>query len=152
MKLILKQDVANLGEAGDVVSVKAGYGRNYLVPQGLAYEASAANMRRLEEEQKARAEKVRREKLEAGRRAAQVAGTSLTFQALASDEGKLFGSVTAADIADRLNAEGGLDFELDKRLVQLEEPIKTVGVGQVVVRFHTDVEAEVEVRVEREDG
>lgn len=151
MKLILKQDVANLGEAGEIVTVKAGYGRNFLVPQGLAYEASETNLRRLEEEQKARQEKIRREKLEAGRRAAQVAGTSLTFQARAGEEGKLFGSVTGADIVDRLNAEGGLDFELDKRLVQLDDPIKTVGVTQVVVRFHQDVEAEIEVRVEREE-
>ena len=151
MKLILKQDVANLGESGDIVSVKAGYGRNYLVPQGLAYEASEANMKRLEEEQKAKAEKVRRDKLEAGRRAAQLAGTSVTFQARAGEEGKLFGSVTAADIVDRLNAEAGLDYELDKKLVLLEEPLKMVGVSQVVVRFHTDVEAEIEVRVEREE-
>lgn len=152
MKLILKQDVANLGDAGDVVSVKPGYARNYLVPQGLAYEASAANMRRLEEEQKARSEKLRRDKLEAGRRAAQLAGQVVVFQALASEEGKLFGSVTAADIAERLNRDAGLDYELDKKLIMLDDPIKETGQTQVTVRFHADVETDVDVRVEAEES
>ncbi len=152
MKLILKQDVANLGASGEIVDVKPGYGRNYLIPQGLAYVASDANLRRLEEEHRRAQEEARRQKLEAGRRAAQLAGAAITFHERASEEGSLFGSVTAADIAERLNAEAGLDFELDKKSVDLDEPIKTVGVTEVTVRFHTDVEAPVEVRVERVDG
>ena len=150
MKLILKQDVANLGEAGEVVQVKPGYGRNYLIPQGLAYVASEANMKRLEEEQARAEEKARRDFLEARRRAAQVEAVSLTFEVRAGDDGKLFGSVTNADIAERANAEGGLDFELDRRAIQLEEPLKSLGVFPVEVKLHPEVLVELEVRVERE--
>jgi large subunit ribosomal protein L9 len=149
MKLILKQDVANLGEAGQVVQVKPGYGRNYLIPQGLAYVASAANMLRLEEEQAKAAERSRRDFLEARRRASQVETLSLTFLVRAGEDGKLFGSVTSADIAEQANA-AELDFELDRRTIQLEEPLKTLGVFPVPVRLHPEVEVELEVRVERE--
>ncbi len=151
MKLILKQDVANLGEAGAVVQVKPGYGRNYLLPQGLAYVASEANMKRLEEEQAKAEERARRDFLEARRRAAQVEGLSLTFEVKASEDGKLFGSVTAAEIAERANT-GELDFELDRRTIQLEEPLKSLGVFPVGVRLHPEVEVELEIRVEREEG
>ncbi len=150
MKLILKQDVANLGEAGAVVQVKPGYGRNYLIPQGLAYVASEANMKRLEEEQAKAEERARRDFLEARRRAAQVEGLSLTFEVKASEDGKLFGSVTSAEIAERANA-GELDFELDRRTIQLDEPLKSLGVFPVGVRLHPEVEVELEVRVEREE-
>jgi large subunit ribosomal protein L9 len=152
MKLILKKTVPNLGESGEVVTVKPGYGRNYLIPQGLAYVASEANLKRMEEERRREEEEARRRKLEAGRRAAQLAGTSLVFHARASEEGSLFGSVTAADIAERLNTEAGLDFEVDKNEVVLEEPIKTVGVQEVTIDLHADVEAPIEVRVERVEG
>jgi large subunit ribosomal protein L9 len=151
MKLILKKTVENLGEAGQVVQVKAGYGRNYLVPHGLAYVASAANMARLEEEQARSAERSRRDFLEARRRASQLEDISIVFNERAGEDGKLFGSVSRTDVADRLNA-GDLDFELDKRAVVLEEPIKVLGVTNVAVRLHAEVEVEVEVRVEREDG
>jgi len=152
MKLILKKAVENLGEAGEVVTVKAGYGRNYLVPQGLAYEASEANMRRLEEEQRLAEERSRRDYLEARRRASQLVGFSLTFHARAGEDGKLFGSVTNADIADRANDSGALDFELDKRRVVMEEPLKTLGVHEVGVHLHAEVDAAIEVHVEREEG
>ncbi len=151
MKLILKKAVPNLGESGDIVQVKPGYARNYLVPQGLAYEASDANIRRLEEEQKRAEERARRDHLEAGRRAAQLAGMSLTFHARAGEDGKLFGSVTAADIADRAN-QGGLDFELDKRSIAIEEPLKSLGSFTVPVQLYGEVTAEIEVVVEREEG
>lgn len=148
MKLILKEAVAHLGESGQVVDVKPGYARNYLIPQGLAYTASAANLRRLEEEQQAAEEKSRRDYLEARRRAAQLDGMVLTFQAKAGEEGKLFGSVTTADIADRAN-EKGLDFEVDRRKMQLDEPLKQLGAFPVTIRLHADVEVQIEVRVER---
>ena len=147
MKVILKEDMSNLGVAGDVVDVKAGYARNYLIPEGLAYVASAGNVRKLEEEQKQREERSRRDYLEARRRASQIQGKQLVFQARAGEEGKLFGSVTTGDIADRLN-EQGLDFEIDRRWVQLEEPIKALGDFTVPVRLQTDVTVDVEVRVE----
>ena len=152
MKLILKKSVESLGDPGDIVNVKAGYGRNYLIPQGLAYEASDANVRRLEEEQKREEERSRRDYLEARRRAAQFAGMSLLFHARAGEDGKLFGSVTNADVADRANASGQLDFELDKRTVVLDEPLKTLGVFQVSAHLHAEVDAEIEVRVEREES
>lgn len=148
MKLILKKDMPNLGEAGQVVDVKDGYGRNYLIPHGLAYEASEANLKRIEEEQAREAERRKRERLEAHRRAAQLEGLMLTFSERAGDDGKLFGSVTAADIAERANAEAELDFELDKKAVQLDEPIKALGDVTVSIKLHAQVEAEIEVRVE----
>ncbi len=151
MKLILKKAVENLGEAGEVVQVKAGYGRNYLVPQGLAYTASDANIRLLEEEQVREEERSRRDYLEARRRASQLEGVSLMFAARAGDDGKLFGSVTAAEIVDRLN-EGELDFELDRRALLLDEPLKEIGVVAVAIRLHAEVEVSIEVGVEREEG
>jgi large subunit ribosomal protein L9 len=150
MKLILKKTVEHLGEAGDVVQVKAGYGRNYLVPHGLAYVASEANMRKLEEEQARADERSRHDYLEARRRASQLEGLSLTFQARAGEDGKLFGSVTAADIADRAN-EGEIDFQLEKRVVIMDEPIKALGLHTVTLHLHTEVEIPIEVQVEQEE-
>jgi large subunit ribosomal protein L9 len=151
MKVILKRTVENLGESGQVVTVKPGFARNYLLPQGLAYEASEANLRRIEEEQRLAEERSRKDYLEGRRRASQLDGVVLTFQARAAEEGKLFGSVTGADIVDRLNEGGGLDFELDRKQVLLEDPIKSIGVHYVPIRLMTDVQAEVEVRVERQE-
>jgi len=148
VKVILKQDMEHLGESGDVVDVKPGYARNYLIPQGFAYEASEANIRRLEEEKERVEERARRDYLEARRRASQLEGASISFAARAADEGKLFGSVTSADIADRLN-EGELDFEVDKRSIRLDEPLKELGAYKVAIRLHSDVDVDVEVRVER---
>lgn len=150
MKLILKQAVENLGDVGQVVNVKPGYGRNYLIPHGLAYAASDANLARIEEEQAKAEERTKRDFLEARRRASQLEGTSLLFTERAGDDGKLFGSVTVADITEKANA--GLDFDLDKKTVQLDEPLKAVGVVNVEVRLHPDVTLEIEVRIEREDG
>jgi len=151
MKVILKKAVHNLGEPGTVVNVRDGYGRNYLIPQGLAYMASEANVARLEAEQAVAAERSRRDFLEARRRATQLQGVSLVFKARAGDDGKLFGSVTRADIADRVNARG-LDFELDKRIVMLDEPIKSLGATNVSVHLHADVQVDIEVVVERDEA
>jgi large subunit ribosomal protein L9 len=152
MKLILKQPVDNLGDAGEVVTVRPGYGRNYLIPQGLAYVASAANIRRLDEEQKKAEERSRRDYLEARRRASQLVGLALTFHARAGEDGKLFGSVTNADIADRANGSGELDFELDKRIIVMDEPLKALGSFEVPVHLHAEVEGQIMVTVEREEG
>ncbi len=151
MKLILKKAVHNLGDAGAVVSVKAGYGRNYLLPQGLAYLASEANMARVEAEQAVALERSRKDFLEARRRAAQLQEKPFVFKMRAGEDGKLFGSVTRADIADLANA-GGLDFELDKRIVMLEEPIKALGMTNVSVHLHADVQIDIEVQVERDES
>lgn len=151
MKLILKQDVDNLGAAGEVVQVKPGYGRNYLIPHGLAYVASDENMQRIEEEQAAAVERKRRDYLEARRRASQLEKLSLAFSERAGEDGKLFGSVSVADIVDQANASG-LDFTLDKKAVLLEEPIKALGTAQVPIRLHPEVEFEVTVMVDAEEG
>ena len=151
MKVILKEAMPNLGESGDVVDVKPGYARNYLLPQGLAYEASSENVERLEAEQRERKENARRDYLEARRRASQLEGKTLVFEAKAGEEGKLFGSVTNADIADRLNGEGGLDFEVDKRTVSVDEPLKELGDFTVGVKLHTEVTVDVAVQIVRED-
>jgi len=150
MKLILKQSVENLGEAGEVIKVKPGFGRNYLIPQGLAYTATQENIEKLEQEQTQSEERSKRDFLEAGRRASQLEAISpITFHARAGDDGKLFGSVTSADIADRIN-ESGMDFELNRRAILLDEPIKMVGVWEVPLNLHGEVEAHIEVHVESE--
>jgi large subunit ribosomal protein L9 len=152
MKLILKKAMPNLGEAGEVVQVKAGYARNYLIPQGIAYVASDANIKRIEEEQAKAEERSRRDFLEARRRAAQLEGLVVTLRERAGDDGKLFGSVTAADIAAEVGKTADLDFELDRRTVQLDEPLKALGSSSVSVRLHGDVEVDIEVQIEREEG
>jgi large subunit ribosomal protein L9 len=149
MKVILKEAVENLGDLGEVVNVKPGYARNYLLPNGLAYTASEANLQLVEKEHALAQERAKRDYLEAKRRASQLEGVSLTFTAKAGEEGRLFGSITNIDIADRL-AEQGLDFEIDRRRVVVAEPIKDLGVHTATVRLFSEVEVEVEVNVERE--
>jgi len=150
VKVILRENLPNLGSAGEIVSVRAGYARNYLLPRGFAYEATEANLRQLEEEKRRAEQRARREYLEARRRAAALEDMSLTFKARAGEESKLFGSITAADIADRLN-EQGLDFKVDRRDVMLEEPIKSLGVYSVPINLHSEVRPEIKVWVIKEE-
>jgi large subunit ribosomal protein L9 len=150
VKVILRQDLEKLGSAGEIVNVKPGYARNYLLPKGFAYEASAAKVRELEEERRRVEQGAKRAYLEARRRASQLEGMSLTFQAKAGEESKLFGSITTGDIAERLG-EQSLDFEIDRRQIDLDEPIKTLGVYSVPIRLHTDVRPEVKVWVIKQD-
>jgi large subunit ribosomal protein L9 len=147
VKVILKQSIEKLGEAGEIITVKPGFARNYLLPRGFAYEATTANLRELEADRH-RAEAVtRRSYLEARRRASQLENVSLTFHAKAGEESKLFGSITSGDIAERLNSDQGLDFEVDRRSIELEEPIKSLGVFAVAIRLHPDVKPEIKVWV-----
>jgi len=150
VKLILRETVASLGQAGDVVNVKPGYARNYLLPKGLAYTASDANIRRMEDEARRRRERVRRDYLEANRQASHLEGLTVAVAARAGDEGQLFGSVTVRDICDKV-AESGIDFELDPRMVQLSTPIKSVGEHPVPVRIQPGVEVDLLVIVEPEE-
>jgi large subunit ribosomal protein L9 len=150
VKVILRQDIDTLGQAGEVVTVKPGFARNYLLPRGFAYEATAANLREIEAEKSRGEARARRDYLEARRRASQLEGVSLTFHAKAGEESKLFGSITTGDIADRLN-EQGLDFQVDRRNIELEEPIRTLGVFSVALRLHADVRPEVKVWVIKAD-
>ena len=144
MEVILRHAVENLGKPGDVVKVKNGYARNYLLPHNLAYEATPGNLKRIQQE------KDRLEAAENQRRgsaqeiATKLEQVSLTFSARVGEEGKLFGSVTAADIAQQLEQQG---FHIEKRQVDLHEPIKSLGVYRVPVRLHADVKPEIRVWV-----
>jgi large subunit ribosomal protein L9 len=147
MDVILREDVEKLGSAGDLVSVKDGYARNYLLPRGLAYAATEGNRKRLEAEAKMRLRKAGAQLGVARELAAKLEAVSLTFSMKAGEGDKLFGSVTASDVADRLHAEG---FQVDKRTVELHEPIKALGVYKVPVRLHHEVKPEVRVWVVKE--
>lgn len=145
MEVILRQSIDQLGQPGDVVKVSAGYARNFLLPRGLAYEATPGNRKRIGQE-KARlelAENARREAAQA--LAARLEQVSLTFSARVGEEEKLFGSVTAADIAAQLHAQGFA--EIEKRMIDLHEPIKALGIFKVPVRLHADVKPELRVWV-----
>lgn len=148
MQIILRERLENLGDAGDVVDVKPGYARNYLIPKGLAYEATQANVRRLEAERAAQGRRDAETLNEARQRAAAIEGVSLTFHARAGQEGKLFGSITSADIAEKLAQQG---IEIDRRQIELEEPIKALGVSSVPVRLHPQVRPEIKVWVIAEE-
>ncbi len=144
MRVILKKEVPNLGDAGDIVNVKTGYGRNYLIPRGLAMPASEGSIKQVEH-QKRLAEAIRRQQLEAARALGQkLSATSVTIRREAGDDDRLFGSVTNRDVADALAAEG---IAVDRKSIQLEEHIRTLGLFQVPVRLHRDVTATVKVYV-----
>lgn len=147
MDVILRQDVENVGRAGELVTVKDGFGRNFLLPRGLAYLASEANRRRIEAEAKHRVKKAGAQLESARELAERLEAVSLTFAMKAGEGDKLFGSVTAGDVADRLLAEG---FTVDKKAVELDEPIKALGVYKVPVRLHHEVKPEVRVWVVKE--
>ena len=144
MKVILQSDVQNLGKTGTVVKVRDGYGRNYLIPRGLAVVADEGNVARLQHQLKvaqARAAKLLTEAKAAGEK---LSAASVTIRAQAGEEGKLFGSVTNRDIADALVAAG---FSVDKKQIKLDDAIRNLGVFSVGVKLHTDVEASVKVFV-----
>jgi len=144
VQVILRQAVDDLGDIGEVVDVRPGYARNFLIPQGMAYEATDANQKRFEEERRHILNRSAREFDRATAAAERIQGKSVSFTVRAGEEGKLFGSVTAADIAEAL-AEKGLD--VDRHLIRLEEPIKQLGVYKVTVRLHAEVRPEVTVWV-----
>jgi large subunit ribosomal protein L9 len=144
MKVILIEEIRGLGTRGDVVSVKDGYARNYLFPKNLAREATAGNLKGVEQEKKKWALLSQKEKEAAQKAAAAVQGVKITIQKRTGDNGQLFGSVTANEIADALEAKG---VEVDKRRIELAHPIKTIGVHEVDVRLHREVNAHIKVEV-----
>ncbi|MEN0068568.1 MAG: 50S ribosomal protein L9 [Myxococcota bacterium] len=146
MRVILKQEVAQLGDAGDIVNVKPGYGRNYLIPRGLAVPASEGSVRQLEHQQRV-AEAIRRKNLSGARGLAErLEATAVSIRRETGEDEKLFGSVTNRDIAQALADEG---LEVDRRTIQLDEPIKNIGLFTVPIRLHRDVTANVRVYVIR---
>lgn len=144
MEVILRQAVENLGKPGDVVKVSNGYARNFLLPRGVAFEATPGNLKRIAQE-KERLEAAENERRNTAQSLAErLEQVSLTFSARVGEEGKLFGSVTAADIAHQLEQQG---FAIEKRQIDLHEPLKTLGVFRVPVRLHADVKPEIKVWV-----
>jgi large subunit ribosomal protein L9 len=144
MEIILRQAIENLGSPGDVVKVKPGYARNYLLPHGLAYEATPGNLKRIQQERDRLNAAENERRSAASGIAEKLEQVSLTFSARVGDEGKLFGSVTSGDIQMQLEAQG---FHIEKRQIDLHEPIKALGVYRVPIRLHADVKPEVRVWV-----
>jgi large subunit ribosomal protein L9 len=144
IEVILREDIKTLGRAGEMVRVKPGYARNYLLPKGLAYEATEGNKKRVAAETRVRAVRNQAERSEAERAAATLNDVVLTLTGKAGEEGKLFGSVTSQDIADALAQQG---HSVERRRIELEHPIKTTGTHSVTVRLHPEVHAQLRVSV-----
>ena len=147
MKIILKEEVENLGARGAVVTVKDGYARNYLLPKGLAYPATEGNRKRVTFEADRLARLAETEKQAAEGEAAKLAGVSLTFPMKVGEEDKLYGSVTASDIQRRLEEQG---IHVDKRKIDLSEPIRSLGEFRVGIKLHAEVRPELTVVVVKE--
>jgi large subunit ribosomal protein L9 len=148
-EVILRAEVEDLGHAGDLVEVAPGYARNYLLPRGLAYVATEANKHRVAQEKKKYEEKLEQERAEATALAARLEGLVLEFRAMAAEEDQLYGSISVADISDRLEQLG---FDIERSRVKLDQPIKTLGEFEVPLRLHPHVTQPIGVRVEREEG
>lgn len=148
MQIILQEDVEKLGTRGQVVEVKEGYARNFLLPRKLALEASAGNLKRLEKMRAVFAKKEATERADAEKLAELLASVSLEFTRRAGDTDQLFGSVTSADVSEALAAQG---FTVDKRKVVLPEPIKTVGEFEVPLKLHRELTTNVKVVVKKEE-
>lgn len=144
MEVILRQAVENLGKPGEVVKVSNGYARNYLLPHGVAFEATPGNLKRIQQERD-RLEAAENERRGTAQQLAErLEQVQLTFSARVGDEGKLFGSVTSADLAQQLEQQG---FHIEKRQIDLHEPIKALGVYRIPIRLHADVKPEIRVWV-----
>ena len=147
MEVILKEDVVKLGSRGDVVKVAEGYGRNYLLPKKLAIEATPANRAVIDQMKAAAVRRQAREKGDAEAQAQQFAGVELTFTRKSGEHDQLFGSVTSADLAHELERKG---FNVDRRKIQLNEPLKHVGDFNVPIKLHRDVSVPIKVTIRKE--
>ncbi len=147
MEVILKEDVAKLGSRGDVVKVAEGYGRNFLLPKKLAIEANAANRAVIEQMKAAAVRRLAREKGDAEAVAQQLAGVELAFTRKSGEHDQLFGSVTSADIAHELELKG---LHIDRRKIQLNEPLKAIGEFNVPIKLHKDVIVPVKVKIQKD--
>lgn len=144
MKVILVKDVKNVGKAGEIVNVSDGYGRNYLLPRGLAIEATESNIKVLNEKKKAE-EKKRQQELEEAKKLAQdLSNISLVLKVKAGENGKLFGSVTSKDVEEALKEKG---FDIDKKKISFDETVKTTGTYYVDIKLYQGVTAKVKVDV-----
>jgi len=147
MEVILKEDVAKLGSRGDVVKVAEGYGRNFLLPHKLAIEASAGNKKVIEQMRAAALRRSAKEKAQAEELSKQFDGLSILLQRRSGEHDQLFGSVTSGDIADSLERKG---FNIDRRKIQLHEPLRTLGEFTIPIKLHRDVTAHLKVVIEKE--
>jgi large subunit ribosomal protein L9 len=147
MDVLLKEDVENLGQRGQVVRVRAGYGRNYLLPQQLAIKASAGNRRMIEEQQRVLAKREHRERASAQTEAVKLDGLELRFARRVGEHGILYGSVTALDIAEELKKRG---YDIERRRISLRDHIKAVGDYEVKIKLHRDVAPIIKVKVRKE--
>jgi large subunit ribosomal protein L9 len=147
MQIILQEDVEKLGHRGDVVSVKPGYARNFLLPKKLAVEATAGNLKAIERIRTSLAKKTATELEAAQKQAELLNGVALKFARKTGENDQMFGSVTSADIADALTAQG---FKVDKRQAQLGEPLKSIGEFLVTIKVFRDVTAQIKVTIEKE--
>jgi large subunit ribosomal protein L9 len=147
MEIILREDVEHLGKVGEVVKVKDGYARNFLLPKGLAYPATDANKKRIAVEGERVAKQRAAEKSEAETEASRLANVQLTFQVKVGEEQKLYGSITASDIQRKLEELG---IHVDKRKIDLHEPIRELGEFMVGIKIHPEVRPEVRVTVVKE--
>jgi large subunit ribosomal protein L9 len=146
MKVLMKQDVPKIGKKGEILDVKEGYARNFLIPGGLAVEASGGAMKQVEEEKKASDRHKAKEKEEAQELAKKMGLLSISLKHKAGEEGRLFGSITSAEIAEALKQK---TFNIDKKKIVLDEPIRLVGEYVVKIKLHPEVSAEVNVTVEK---
>lgn len=144
MKVILKEDVKNIGNMGQIADVADGFARNYLIPRGLGVEANVKNIKSMEHEKKVIQEKVKKIKISSQTLSDKLANMTLVIKAKAGEEGKLFGSVTTMDIAEQLKNEG---FEIDKKKISLEEPIKRLGSYSVNIKLHADISTQINIQV-----
>lgn len=147
MEIILREDVQHLGKAGEVVKVKDGYARNFLLPKGLAYPATEANKKKITYEAQRIAKQREAERTAAESEAGRLASVELTFAVKVGEEDRLYGSVTASDIQRRLEEQG---IHVDKRKIELPEPLRSLGDFRVGVRIHPDVRPEIAVHVVKE--
>jgi large subunit ribosomal protein L9 len=147
MEVILKEDVPKLGNRGEVVKVAEGYGRNFLLPKKLAIEASAANKAVIEQMKAAAVRRSAKEKSEAEALSKQFEGLEVKFQRKSGENDQLFGSVTAGDIAEALEKKS---FHIDRRKIQLHEPLKTIGEFTLPIKLHKDVTTHLKVIIEKE--
>jgi large subunit ribosomal protein L9 len=147
MKIILRKDHEKLGQAGSVVDVKDGFARNFLIPRGIAFPADDGHMRALEEEKKQAARRANKELKSSEKLAGELEKVSLTLKMKVGEDEKLFGSVTSQMVADALKEKG---FDIDKRVIDIEEPIKALGIYTVSVKLHHSVAGKVKVWVVRE--
>ena len=144
MKVILQEEVKSLGKMGDVVNVADGYARNYLIPRKLGVEANSKNIKALEHEKRKIEEKVRKVRNEAQGLAERLSGLTLTLSAKAGGEERLFGSITSMDIAEALKKEG---FDIERKKILLDEPIKRLGSHTVGIKVHSEVTTKVQINV-----